>query len=224
METIGKLPEKELKLVEDTFSGLVSVLRTSMVAKGLPPLSIISPASTAEQREQFRQEGKVKYPNIVINISNIAKSIGQSYNDALRRVGINSTKTDLNTYYNFRLVPIIITASLKYSSQSLAEAIEFCERWFWSEMESQFYLQNEALKINIKVTFSDDLSFPQMQFTEFGNFFYVETSLTLYTYTGRFSIRKKPKTFGINFELQNKSTNIEFVDPRSVTPNQETLI
>jgi hypothetical protein len=217
METLPKLPEKKLNLITDTFNGLVGVLRNSLVATGLPPMVIISPASTAEQREQYRTQGKVEYPNGVINLTGVSKIVGQGYNDALRRSGINVAQAGKNTFINFRLIPIMLTCSFKYSSQSLQEVLNFTEQWMFAEMDSQFFLQNESLKLNVQVKFSEDLSLPQQQFLEYGNFFYVESSLTVSTYTGRFNIRPNIKSVDLSFQLNNAAGDEEVIETLPVS-------
>jgi hypothetical protein len=201
METNPKLISKNLDLIIDTISALESVLKTSLVAKGLPPMNIVSPASNSnEQRELGRITGKVEYPYASIILTSISRN-RTTYNDGLRRVGINAVQ-DSNLVSNFKLTPITLNLTFKYSCQSYHEAIKFSKIWLKSEPLIQFMLVSNNLSLHIKVEPSEDITFPEINMAEQANLFVVETTLVVYTYDGEFNIKPKLTKLGVQMGLQ----------------------
>jgi hypothetical protein len=204
MQTDAKQAANSLDLIHDTLVGLATVLGTTLVSKGQPALTILSPASIAAQREQFRVEGKVQYPYCEMSVTGFNKIHNQSYNDSLRRSGINVAQKN-NTYLNYRLTPVMLNINIKYSCQSFYEQLNFSTQWHLAEKISQFRLKNEALELNIQNIFSPELSLAELNFGEAGNIFTIETSLTSSTYIGEYIIKPKITKFDA---LLNLGTSI----------------
>jgi hypothetical protein len=220
MEKQAKENLVELPIIEKSIDGLVSLLAPLLSPPGKKPYPVINPASEADQRELYRNTGKIDYPYIVISVNNTHKNHDMNYNNALRRNGV-FVKGDpgTNQDYIYRLIPVMVSINIEFKCLSYDEVKHFIKRWMFAEKEMQYELKNKAFTLMIRVKLSDDVQESPMEFTDYGNIFRVTPTIEMYSYYGELVTKTKISKFGVSFGMNsnNVNTNSEsFVVPVKV--------
>lgn len=180
---------QELRVFESCVTGFKQILGRIATGYGKEPWPVEQVAGNQQFREMFSQENKVKLPILALHIQSMRPS-GEilGFNQQVAYNGIplgvinQNSPTPQNCILHFK--SIAVDCRIILTTQTFSEVTSFAQRFLFRDREAQFTLSTNTFNLPIKVVFNEELAIPDIEFSEMGNLFMFECSVTLYCYVG----------------------------------------
>ena len=206
---------ERFSVMEQTLTGLEKVLSIISADYGKKPVAIASQAGQWAQREIGKQNGgNMVYPFLSVSLQQFQRN-RNSYNENLRRFGINAKASVLSNQVNrYRLIPVILDCRVEFTSQNFAEALAWSQLMINRDKDVRFAIKNADLEIKIKVVLGENFSFPDPETTDFATTIYrVQTNCLVETYLGDVEARTKITKIVVTANLINGSNGYQVPEP-----------
>jgi hypothetical protein len=200
---------QELKILENCLKALMSLLGNLAADYGEAPWNVVHVAGPQAFREYARQHKNVVLPFIAIIVNSIRPS-EESYNDQAMYNGFYMGQMNTNTANPTNVVmhakPVAVDMQVMVYAQTFSDISYFSQRWLFRERDMQFALKTSNYNLPIKVKLNQELSVPELDFTDMGNLFVMQTQLTFYAYVGVLELQPQITKFNVTTEAYNPST------------------
>ena len=174
----------ELDIFERSIDGFGQFIKEFYPEKDIP---VVLQPGRLYLRQLGRQKKVIEYPFISMNINSISE-IKDGYNNfALKKYGFVANKNSSNDFaYTYQMKNINVNMTVGFYTNTYTDIYSFTNNWITGEGILQFSLmQNDQAEIGITVLRNKDITYPQEQIEEVGEFFAVEVVCDMRTYTGK---------------------------------------
>ena len=196
----------ELKVFNHCIAALKKLLGETAADYGKAPWPVVHVAGQQAFRELAREKKNVEFPFLAMIVSIIRPS-EEGYNDQALYNGIYMGQMGSDTAQPMNIIlhlkPIAVEVQLMVYAQTFSDISDFAQRWMFRERSTQFSLNTANYDLPMKVKFNQDLSIPEEDFSEMGNLFIMQTTLTFYAYSGVTELQPAVTKIQVNMSAAN---------------------
>ena len=200
----------ELKVLDNCIKALTKLLGQTATNYGQAPWSVVHVAGNQGFREIAREKKNVVLPFLAMIVTAVRPST-EGYNGQSMYNGIYMGQTQSNSASPQNVIlhmrPVEVDIQVIVTAQTFNDVTLFAQRWLFKERETQFSLNTSQYNLPIKVRFNEEMTIPEIDFSEMGNLFIMQTQLTFFAYVGVIELQQAITSINVQTDIQNLVTN-----------------